>query len=420
MIDGIVDSDEPGGGRVEEGRAYVPLPVPYNRVEDSAKRAKYRKTSYSLLRALTGDRPDLNGSPYTVDLGHSFAEAVAMPHDLFPTQDEWETVNDITDVDELDGMTDGQQRRSEDYKRFREITGTWRSRGVGDVRALYFFAVLATDDFGSNGEDPLRMGGFPPTPHGWIGRRLVPRDGHRIGPCAFEWLAYDAYLTEGLKHLGIEWLDVEDAVTGAFVSALPMPYRVFLNGQDIPRSLCFLLWRHDFERWQAVAPYAVAVVKKADALIEALRNVPHAPLRGTGVEDVPALLARLRQTMTIPEWADAAKWRLRDFGKINPPTVRPVYRAIADTLAEKIGCLSRSISPPPGAPDFAHRLFNSMAGGGGENGRQSREFLCLVADLVFHLAVARGYPTNYSWNGHPQIQTFHDWKNVRYLLADPE
>ncbi|MDX1933504.1 MAG: hypothetical protein SFU56_12915 [Capsulimonadales bacterium] len=405
--------------------------VPYNRVDDPAVRGTYRAKTYDLLQALTGGQRGVAGSSYMVSLAQCFAEAVALPHDPTPTHKELEALYDDVDADvDTAPFFDGGRRRIEQYEGFTETTGNWRAHGVGDVRSLYFFAVLAINDFGHDGdEDPLRMGGFPPTPHGIVGvRRLVARSGHRVGPRASEWLAYDAYLGDGLKHLGVEWLDIEDAVTAAFLGSIPKQYRALLDAQDVPRPLSLILWRHDFERWQAVISHAAAILKVEKALSAALCPLPFAPLLGSGVEDVPAMLTRLRQVVTVPEWqvvtvpkwADAATWRLPDFKKVNPPTVRPVYRAIADTLADRIGGLSRAAVPPDDAPVFAHRLFASMAGSGGENGRQSRDFLSLVADILFHLAVARGYPSAYCPDGSLQSPTFHDWKNVRYLLAEQE
>lgn len=408
--------------RTKEKENALP-PVPYNRVDDPAMRGTYRSKSYDLLHDLTGGRRGVAGSSYIVSLAQCFAEAVALPHDPTPTHKELQAFHDDTDADvDTASFFDGEQRRVEQYEGFTETTVNWRAHGVGDVRSLYFFAVLATNDFGHDGdEDPLRMGGFPPTPHGIIGvRRLIARSGHRIGPRASDWLAYDAYLSDGLKHLGIEWLDIEDAVTTAFLGSLPKQYRSLLDAQDVPRPLSLILWRHDFERWQAVISHAAAILKAEKALTAALRPLPFAPLLGSGVEDAPAMLTRLRQVVTVPEWADAAKWRLPDFKKVNPPTVRPVYRAIADALADRIGELSRAAAPPDDAPVFARRLFASMAGSGGENRRQSRDFLSLVADILFHLAVARGYPSAYYPDGSLQTATFHDWKNVRYLLAEQE
>lgn len=408
--------------RAQEKENGLP-PVPYNRVDDPAVRGNYRSKTYDLLQELRGGRQGGAGSSYIISLAQCFAESVAVPHDPTPTHKEREAFHDDADADvDTASFFNGERRRVEEYDGFTEVTRDWRAHGVGDVRSLYFFAVLATNDFGHDGdEDPLRMGGFPPTPHGIVGvRRLIAHSGHRIGPHASDWLAYDAFLGDGLKQLGVSWLDIEDAVAAAFIGALPKQYRAFLDAQEVPRPLSLILWRHDFERWQAVISHAAAILKAEKALTAALRPLPFAPLLGSGVEDVPAMLTWLRQVVTVPEWADAAKWRLPDFKKVNPPTVRPVYRAIADTLADRIGRLSRAAAPPDDAPLFAHRLFASMAGSGGDSGRQSRDFLSLVADILFHLAVARGYPTAYYPDGSLQTATFHDWKNVRYLLTEQE
>lgn len=392
-------------------------PVPYYRVDDSSVRDMYRAKSYDLLQALTNGRPSIAGSAFIIGLCKSFAEAVVLPQNPTPTRQELKALEEeVAPGIDTAPLLDGTLRRMEQYQMFAETTATWRTFGVGDIRSLYLFAVLASDD---ETEDPLRIGGFPPTPHTVIGvRRLVGHSNHCIGARASEWLAYDAYLGDGLKHLGVKWLDVEDAVTAAFFNALPKQYRALLDDQEAPRPLSFLLWRHDFERWQAVHRYAARILKAEMALTAALQPLPYAPLLGSGIEDIPAMLTRLRQVVTVPEWVDDAKWRLADFKKVNPPTVRPVYRAIADTLAKKIGGLSRAESPPDDAPLFARRLFASMAGSGGDSGRQSRDFLCLVADILFHLAVARGYPTAYHPNGALQIPTFHDWNSIRYLLAE--
>ena len=393
---------------------------PYFRLDDPARHT-YQAKGHDFLNSITGgNAKELSGSTFVKGLAQVLGEARIIPHDPTQTREELRSLFENLDNDvALNSLLDGAKRRQADFNDFRILTKDWRSHGVGPIRTLYYFTFLGSN-FLTEINDPLCIGGFPPSPHIRT-QTTYPRlaRGHRVGNGVLDWLAYDAFLSDALGHLGVSWLVLEDAMAKAFKKALPKSYQLLLEKYQVPDSLALAFWLHDLEHWQMVQRNGERVIKKLDELLVLISKIRY-------VEDFGPYLARLRQTAEPAQWTHQVAGTLPVYGKLKPnnPTVRATNTALYDTLASEIGKQSLMNRPAPDAPTFVLPIFEKQAGRGDirdiRQERQAKEFWMLCTDILHHIPVARGVLNGYFPNTEPRIATFQTENAFRLAVTRAE
>jgi len=124
----------------------------------------------------------------------------------------------------------------------------------------------------------MDRGGFPRSPHATIPRH-ISSFGDILHPPdqSKDWLIYDLFLGDALAGLGLNWKGIEDAMTDAFLAALPSVYPPLLTAADVPRALAFLLWRHDLEHWRFFRVHGQAIQREAAKMSRMLWKTPDGP-----------------------------------------------------------------------------------------------------------------------------------------------
>ena len=348
---------------------------PYFRL-DAPQYRTYFTRAEQRVKDLIAASPFVTRYTTAADGGQALTRAVA--HQPNPDPPEHYDPDANFDAD-FDNETEPPADR---YEPFRTLTAGWAALDIGPVRTLYHFDLFASTAFS---EDVMDSGGFPRSPHATIPRRvgsfgdiLSPPDHGR------DWLIYDLFLGDALANLGLTWKVIEEAMTAAFLAALPSVYPPLLTAANVPRALSFLLWRHDLEHWRFFRVHGAAIEREAAKMSRLLWKTPD------GSEFAPILASLGRRAKPAP-WtqpvmgAEKLADELQERTKNSSPIIKVVNRALDAALWG--GISDKPIKPT--APDFVKHIWKHKIE---VNGQRTDEYRMLLADILFHLPIVRGLP----------------------------
>ena len=269
----------------------------------------------------------------------------------------------------------------------RAFTSGWRNLafpgGLGPVRTLYHLNLCLSP---FHDADRLSVGGFPPPffPVRYSDPALAQmRDAEMR---MRDWVVHDMYLGGLLGDLGLTWMQVEDAVAGAFLLNLPPKYQTLLTG--LPDWSFYLVWKNDIERWMQSKGHRAKLLKAIDGLEGLVSKVPE-----EAGDQAFIALRKLREFHQQP-WAVPERGAMNIEGELaarcraSSPVNKAVIKAVYETLWVSLNVESTAVESTPSLAAarsiWEHRRENDEV--------RPRALWMLIADIVNHLPIARGLP----------------------------
>ncbi len=348
---------------------------PYFLLDAPQYRAYFARAEQQ-VKDLIADSPSVIRYTTATTGGQALTRAVAHQ----PNPDPPEHYDPDADFDaDFDNETEPPADR---YEPFRTLTAGWAALDIGPVRTLYHFDLFASTAFS---EDVMDSGGFPRSPHATIPRR-VGSFGNILSPPDHgrDWLIYDIFLGDALANLGLTWEVIEEAMTDAFLAALPPVYPPLLTAANVPRSLAFLLWRHDLEHWRFFHVHGAAIQREAAKMSRLLWKTPDGP------EFAPILASLARRAEPAP-WTQPVRGaekladELQERTKDSSPVIKAVNKALDAALWG--GISTKTVRTT--AADFVQHIWKNKIE---VNGQRTDEYRMLLADILHHLPIVRGLP----------------------------
>jgi hypothetical protein len=385
--------------------------LPYNRIDDSSSRLALQERGAERARSLIETAPS-SGRLYVAEslcrsISQLSAENMRDPvaasdfGDMPDFDAEGETDDGLVDESAVPSDTDLSSDRFQAFRRTVSDEG-WVSEGIGPIRSLYYLAFLGSRGYES---DLMNFGDFPRSPNGGNTGRLYPLDGVYCSRDAKDWLAYDLYLEDMLRGLGVSWLTVEAAMTHAFYINLPTPYRELLEG--VPKPLWYVLWKHDLERWNSFERHGDRIEKAVNNLSALIWKTPFGPQYESGLEN-------LRRIAAPAAWTVGEELRLRDRCVPGSPIVRAVYTTVAKSLWRAIQVHASVERDSPVPPSLARILRQAET----SNERRPVEYWKLLADIFYHLPIIRGLPDQRRYVDEPPKRVPpHTQNAVRLIIT---
>lgn len=344
---------------------------PYFRLDAEQRRAYSDKAKRRLgeLRAAAPQRMEFSAAT----CASSLTRELAQPSDI---ADAYDPEADFEDDDPAAPPTNR-------FQMFQNLTAGWlnnKALDIGPVRTIYCFDLFASSAYNP---DLMDTGGFPGSPHATVPTPIIPFGGllHTEANMT-DWLKYDLYLGDALTGLGLTWAGIEQAMTKAFLKALPPVYPPLLA--DVPKPLAFVLWKHDLERWRYFTRHGARIKAATGQLTRLIWKTPFGP--------------EFQKTLTaIERIADPAPWtepvkphldiatRLMERCADSSPIIKVVNMALDAAVWN--GIRSQDITPE--MPAFARHIYERKIEVGGQ---RPEEYWMLLADIIYHLPIVRGLP----------------------------